>query len=326
MTIDWNGKRILITGGTGLIGSHLVEKLVGLEANVVVAARSANSRLPEFKSLSNKIEFHEVNLTSLNDCLDVTKNIDFVFHLAASPSSVSSISKNNVENFAPNTIMTLNMLEACRIKGIDNFLFTSSAQIYPDKGNSLNAFKEEDGLPANPKTTYGWSKILGEIACKSYFKDYRIKCSIVRIFNAYGEGDFLDPERARVVASLIRKAVLYPKEKFTIFGDGNQERAFLYVKDCVEGLLLAIEKANNAEPVNLGSEEVVKIKELAEKIAKISGKKIKIEYDLTGPRGINRYCADVTRMKRILGWKATTSLDEGLNKIFNWAVQELKSN
>jgi nucleoside-diphosphate-sugar epimerase len=116
---------------------------------------------------------------------------------------------------------------------------------------------------------------------------------------------------------------LYPKEGFRIFGDGKQERAFLYVKDCVEGLILAMMKIENAEPINLGSDEVISIEELAKKIIAISGKRIEIEYDLSGPRGTNKYCADTTRMREILGWEPKTPLDIGLKKTYEWAKRKL---
>jgi nucleoside-diphosphate-sugar epimerase len=206
---------------------------------------------------------------------------------------------------------------------VERFLFTSSACVYREKSSELNIFREEDAYPANPATTYGWAKILGEIACKSYYEDYGIKCSVVRIFNAYGENENLDPKWSHVIPSLIRKAILYPKEKFTVFGDGKQERAFLYVGDCVEGLIRAMEKIENADPINLGSEEIISIDALAKKIVNLSGKNIKIEYDLSGPKGTYKYCADTTKMKKILEWKPKVALDEGLKRTYKWAEKEI---
>ena len=219
--------------------------------------------------------------------------------------------------------MNTNMLEAARINDVERFLFTSSACVYRDQERGLNSFKEEDAIPANPLTTYGWAKLLGEIQCKAYHQDYGIKCSAPRIFNAYGENETLDPKWSHVIPSLIRKAISYPEEGFRIFGDGKQERAFLYVEDCVDGLLLNMEKVTDAEPINLGSHELTSIKVLAEKIIEISGKDIEIEYDLTGPKGTNRYCADTTRMEQILDWMPTTTLEEGLKSTYKWATGEL---
>jgi nucleoside-diphosphate-sugar epimerase len=187
----------------------------------------------------------------------------------------------------------------------------------------LNQFREEDGLPAWPATTYGWAKILGEIGGQAYHQDFRLKTCSVRIFNCYGERENLDPRWSHVIPSMARKAIRYPKEGFRIFGDGKQERAFLYVKDCVRGLILAMEKIEDGSVINLGSEELVSIGELAKKVAALSGKEIKIEYDLSGPQGTQRYCADTSHLRKTLGWVPDTPLEKGLRNIYQWAEKEL---
>lgn len=319
----FKGKKVLITGGAGFIGSHLAEKLVEIGAEVIVADNLSRGRIENLANVLNKIEFRKVDLTDLYACIEVSKGVDFIFHLASNVGGIHYISKRNVEQLTPSAIMNLNMLEAARINDVENFLFTSSACIYRATSEGLNIFKEEDGYPANPPTTYGWAKILGEIACKAYYKDYGIKCSVVRIFNAYGERENLDLKWAHVIPSLIRKAIMYPKERFVIMGDGSQQRAFLYVKDCVEGLLLAMLKANDAEPLNLGSSELISIKELAMKIISILNKDVKIEYDLSAIIGVKKYCADLKKMKEKLEWEPKTSLDEGLRRTIEWAEKEL---
>jgi nucleoside-diphosphate-sugar epimerase len=312
-----------VTGGAGFIGGHLVEKLLSLGSTVVVADNFSRGRIENIQNFLDKIVLHYTDLTKMENCIKVTKEIDCVFHLAAPVGGIHYIKDENVKNLTPAVLMNTNMLEACRINDVKKFLFTSSACVYREKNSELNIFREEDAYPANPATTYGWAKILGEIACKSYYRDYGIKCSIVRIFNAYGEKENLDPKWSHVIPSLIRKAILYPKEKFTIFGNGKQERSFLYVKDCVDGLILAMEKIENAEPINLGSDEVISISTLAKKIINLSGKNIEIDYDLSGPKGTYRYCADTTKMKKVLGWKPTMPLDMGLKRVYEWAKKEL---
>jgi len=316
-------RKVLVTGGAGFIGSHLVEKLLELGCDVRVADNLSRGTIENIKPFLSKIKFHKTDLTNLENCLSVTEDIEHVFHLASSVGGVQYIRTENVDNLTPSVLMNVNMLEAARICGVEGFAFTSSACVYREKNSSLNRFKEDGAFPAEPPTTYGWAKILGEVACRSYHKDYGIKCAVVRIFNAYGEKENLDPRWSHVVPSLIRKAVLYPKEKFRVFGDGNQERAFLYVKDCVEGLIVATERISDAEPVNLGGEEVTSIRRVAEKIVSLSGKDIEIEFDPSGPRGVNRYCADTTKMKTILNWRPRTSLEEGLKKTYQWAEEVL---
>jgi len=319
----WEGKKVLVTGGAGFIGSHLTKRLVDLGCEVYVADNFSRGRKENIESFLDKVHLYTVDLTKQGNCLLVTKDIDYVFHLAASVGGIQYIKKENVEGCTPSLLMNTNMLEAAITNGIERFLFTSSACVYREKSLELNEFKEEDAFPANPLTTYGWAKIIGEILCKAYHLDYGIKTSVVRIFNAYGENENLDPKWSHVIPSLIRRAILYPEEEFKVFGDGKQERAFLYVQDCVDGLLLSMEKIVDGTPINLGSEEVISIAELAEKIVKISGKDIEIEYDLSGPRGTHKYCADITKMKKVLGWSPKTPLEEGLRKTYEWARREL---
>jgi nucleoside-diphosphate-sugar epimerase len=312
-----------VTGGAGFIGSRLVKKLLNLGCEVYVADNFSRGSKENLEPFLDKIHLYPVDLTKLENCLRVTKDVDYVFHLAAAVGGIHYIKKENVGGSTPSLLMNTNMLEAARINDIKKFLFTSSACVYREKNSSLNKFKEEDAYPANPLTTYGWVKLMGEIQCRSYYLDYGIKSSVVRIFNAYGEKENLDSKWSHVIPSLIRKAILYPKEEFRIFGDGSQERAFLYIKDCIDGLLLSMEKITDADPINMGSEEIVSINELATKIIKLSGKNIDVKYDQYGPQGTYRYCADITKMKKVLGWEPQISLDEGLRRTYEWAKRKL---
>lgn len=319
----WEGKRVLVTGGAGFIGSHLAKRLLELGCKVYVADNFSRGRKEDIEPVLDEIQLHTVDLTNLENCLLATKGINYVFHLAASVGGIQYIKKENVEGSTPSLLMNTNMLEAAARNKVERFLFASSACIYREKKLQLNEFKEEDGFPADPATTYGWAKIMGEIQCKSYYLDYGIKTSVVRLFNCYGENENLDPKWSHVIPSLIKKAILYPEEEFKLFGDGKQERAFLHVQDCVDGFLLSMERIEDGGPVNLGSEEVVSIGELAKKIVKLSGKDMNINHDLSGPQGTHRYCANTTKMRRVLGWSPKISLDEGLRRTYEWVRREL---
>ncbi len=319
----WKDKNVLVTGGAGFIGSNLSQKLMEYGSNVFIADNFSRGKMENIEPFLDKIHLYCVDLTKSENCLQVTKNIDYIFHLAASVGGIHYIKKENVEGLTPSILMNINLLEAARINDVEKFLFTSSACVYGEKTLSINQFKEEDAFPAHPLTTYGWAKIMGELLCKSYYLDYSLKSSVVRIFNAYGENENLDPRWSHVIPSLIRKSIQYPKEGFKIFGDGNQERAFLYVQDCVDGLILSIEKISNADPINLGSSELVSIKELAKKIINLSNKSINIEYDLSGPQGTHKYYADTNKMEKILEWKPSVTLNEGLERTYNWAERKL---
>jgi nucleoside-diphosphate-sugar epimerase len=321
--VDWKDKKVLVTGGTGFIGSHLVKKLLDIGCDVSVADNFSRGRIENIESFLDKIHLYRVDLTELENCMLAAKDIDYIFHLAASVGGIHYIKRENVEGSTPSILMNTNMLEASVKNNVEKFLFASSACVYSEKSLELNEFKEEDAFPANPPTTYGWAKVMGEIQCRSYHVDYGLKTSSIRIFNCYGENENLDPRWSHVIPSLIRKAIRYPKEEFKLFGDGRQERAFLYVGDCVEGFLVAMEKIADGDAINLGSEEVTTISKLAEKIVKLSGTDIDMEYDLSGPQGTHRYCADTTKMKEVLDWSPKIPLDEGLRKVYDWARSEL---
>ena len=321
--MNWKGKEVLVTGGAGFIGSHLVKKLLDMGCDVTVADNFSRGRKENIEPFLDKIHLYQVDLTNLENCVLATKDIDYVFHLAASVGGIHYIKRENVEGSTPSILMNTNMLEASVKNGVERFLFASSACVYSERSLELNEFKEEDAFPANPPTTYGWAKVMGEIQCRSYYLDYGLKTSSVRIFNCYGENENLDPRWSHVIPSSVRKAISYPKEEFKLFGDGKQERAFLYVGDCVEGFLLAMEKITDGDVINLGSEEVVSIGKLADEIVKLSGKDINVEYDLSGPQGTHRYCANTEKMKKVLGWRPNTPLDEGLRRTYEWARREL---
>lgn len=317
------GKKVLVTGGAGFIGSHLARTLIEKGCEVYIADNFSRGRKENIATIMDRIQLYTTDLTKLEHCIMATKEIDFVFHLAASVGGIQYIKKENVEGSTPSLLMNTNMLEAARINNVERFLFASSACIYEERSTELNEFREEDAYPANPATTYGWAKLMGEIQCRAYHLDYGLKTSSVRIFNAYGEHENIDPRWSHVIPSLIRKTVLYPKEGFKMFGDGKQERAFLHVQDCVDGLIRSMEKIEDGEPINIGSEELVTISELAEKVVRLSGKNIGLEYDLSGPQGTHRYCANTTKMKDVLGWSPEVSLDDGLRRIYEWEKGEL---
>jgi nucleoside-diphosphate-sugar epimerase len=302
--MQWKDKKILVTGGAGFIGSHLVNTLLNLGSDLYVADNFSRGTREHLAPILDKIHLYNVDLVKSENCVLVTRGMDYVFHLAASVGGIHYIRKENVAGSTSSLLMNTNMLEAARLNDIQRFLFTSSACVYREKSLELNRFREEDAYPAHPLTTYGWVKLLGEIQCRSYHLDYGLKSSVPRIFNAYG---------------CMRKVILYPQEDFSVFGDGQQERAFLYIKDCVEGLILAMEKSENADPINLGSDAAISINELVQKIIAISGKDIEIDYDLSGIQGTHRYCADTSKMQRVLGWRPKIKLEEGLKRTYKWA-------
>ena len=323
--MDWEDSTSLVTGGAGFIGSHLVDELVDRNARVIVADDFSRGGVEHIEHVLDDIELRPVDLTTRSGAIRATEDVDHVFHLAASVGGIHYIQRENVGGLTPSVLMNQQMLEAARINDIDKFLFASSACIYRQEHDDLNRFSEEQAIPADPHSTYGWAKVLGEVACQAYHEDCDIDTGMVRIFNCYGPRENLDPESSHVIPSLCRKVIEEPDGgSIELFGDGTQERGFIYVTDLVDGMIRTIESKVDGEPINIGNgEEVVTINELAETIIDISGKDISIEHDLSMPTGTDKYAADTKKMEAALDWTPDTALSEGVKKVYEWAAEEL---
>ena len=324
----WNDRTVLIAGGAGFIGSFLTEASLDHDANIVVADNFSRGNFEKIVHLKDQIEIKPVDLTTHKGCIEATEDVDDVFHLAASVGGIHYIQRENVHGLTPSVLMNQHMLEAARINDVDRFMFASSACIYRQQHDDLNRFSEDQAIPANPHSTYGWAKVLGEVACDAYHTDTDIDTGAVRIFNCYGPRESLDPDRSHVIPSLCRKAIEAENgDSIELFGDGTQERGFIYVTDLAEGMIRAMEKKTDGEPINLGNgDEVVSINELTEKIIDISGKDLSIEHDLSKPTGTDRYAIDDTKMKDELDWEPSVSLEEGLREVYEWAEAELEGS
>ncbi|QKY22020.1 NAD-dependent epimerase/dehydratase family protein (plasmid) [Halolamina sp. CBA1230] len=322
---DWGNQTVLVTGGAGFIGSFLTEELNSRGADVIVADNFSKGH-DKLEHIADDVEIRPVDLTTHKGCIEATEGVDHVFHLAASVGGIHYIQRENIGGLTPSVLMNQHMLEAARINDIDRFLFASSACIYRQEHDDLNKFSEDQAIPANPHSTYGWAKILGEVACDAYHEDSEVQTSSVRIFNAYGPRENLDPDSSHVIPSLCRKAIeAEDGDSIELFGDGTQERGFIYVTDLVDGMIETMEKKSDGEPINLGnSKEVVSMNELAEKIIEISGKDLSIEHDLSMPTGTDKYAADMTKMKAELDWEPSVKLEDGLERVYEWAEKELE--
>jgi UDP-glucose 4-epimerase len=318
-------KTVLVTGGAGFIGSHLTDRLLEAGEDVVVADDISRGNIRNIEHQLEQVEFRPVDLTTIEGCLRATEGVDQIFHLAASVGGIHYIQRENVGGLTPSVLMNQYMLEAARINDIDRFLFASSACIYRQRHDALNRFSEEQAFPANPHSTYGWAKIFGEVACEAYRDDYDIQASSVRIFNAYGPRENLDPDSSHVIPSLCRKIIeAADGGSIELFGDGTQKRGFIYVRDLVEGMIRTMEADFDAPTINLGkASEVVTINELAERLIDVADADLDIQHDLSKPTGTDQYCADTTRMREVLDWEPEVSLDEGLRKMYSWVEREL---
>jgi len=320
----WRGKRVLVTGGASFLGSHLVDKLVELNANVRVADDFSSGKA---ENLAKSMDYIEVLKGDLKDkCFaeSAIKDVDLVFHLAASHGGRGYID-THVAECCSNMALDGLVFESAFKAGVDRICFASSACVYPTNLQSKGAsrqvllLKEEMADPFSSGNAladgeYGWAKLMGEMTLKAYHKEYGIKCSICRIFTAYGERE----NETHAIMALIAKAFI-KMDPYVIWGTGEQDRNFTYVSDIIEGFILAMEKITDGTPVNIGTSEHIKIKESAERIFEYTRFKPKsILFDTSKPEGVFSRAADISRAKKVLGWEPKVSFDEGLKQTIDW--------
>lgn len=310
----YKNKKILVTGGTGLIGRPLVEKLVKEEAYVIVVSLDDPSTAPK------GIKFERVDLREFSNCMEVCKGKDIVFHLAGIKGSPLLTQRQPASFFVPTITFNTNMMEAARRQKVSRFLYTSSVGVYAPS----EIFHEDNvwkTFPSENDRFAGWAKRMGELQAESYKIEYGWdKISIVRPANVYGPFDNFDPKTAMVIPSLINRA-LSGENPLTVWGDGSPIRDFIYSKDVAEGMILAVEKGVNV-PINLGSGSGVTIRQIAQTIAKnVPNGPIKIVWDKSKPKGDAKRLMDIKRAKKLLGFKPKYSLEEGIKETIEWYIK-----
>jgi nucleoside-diphosphate-sugar epimerase len=240
---------------------------------------------------------------------------------------IGYITKVGADIMHDNILINTHMLEASVEENVDRFFFASSACVYPNykqKKELVPGLKEEDALPADPNEYYGWEKLFTEMLCRAYRTDYDLHTVIARFHNIYGPYGTYEGGKEKAPAALCRKvAMAKDGDSIVIWGDGKQTRSFLYVDDCVRGVWMLVEK-DYPEPLNIGSDRLVTIDELADIIIKISGKKLRKEYDLSKPQGVRGRNSDNTKITAVLGWKPKVSLEKGLEITYKWIEEQIK--
>jgi GDP-D-mannose 3',5'-epimerase len=309
--------RILIAGGNGFVGSHLAKYLLHQGNYVRVADISSNDYMKsEYCSEELKLD-----LRNLNNCLLATKGMDRVYNLAANMGGIGFITEVGAEVMRDNMMINNYMLEASRLNKVGRYFFSSSACIYPtylQKDTNVKGLREEDAYPADPDNFYGWEKLLAEKTCEAYQRDYGMDIRVARYHNIYGPEGTYKGGREKSPAALCRKvAEASNPGRITIWGDGNQTRSYCYIDDCVRGTVMLMESEYD-KPMNLGSERLVTINELADIIIQISGKTITKNYDLSAPQGVRGRNADISLARSVLGWEPKISLEEGLTNTYRW--------
>jgi len=322
--VDWTNSKVLVAGGAGLIGSHMARTLLDRGARVRVADDLSSGSLNNIKDIKNKIDFHQIDLREKKNCLKMTKGIDYVFQFAANMGGIGYITSIGADIMRDNILINTNMLQSAYENKVDKYFYSSSACVYPEylqKDAKVTPLKEDDAYPADPDQFYGWEKIFTEKLCEAYRTDYAMNIKIARFHNIYGEVyTAFDKQKGKAPCHLIMKALRYPDQDYVVWGDGKQTRSFLYIDDCVEAVLRLMD-SDYTGSINIGSDRMVTIDELAEMTIKISGKKIEIKHDMSKPQGVRGRNADLTLVKKVLNWEPSVSLEEGLKRTYAWAQE-----
>lgn len=318
---------VLVTGAGGFIGHHLVKYLKARGETV----RGVDIKEPEFEPTAAD-EFKIADLREHVGWASVAADVEEVYHLAADMGGIGYITADHAGVSTNNALMNLHMLDALRIYRPKKVFFASSACVYPDYRQDdadVTALKESDAHPAAPEEGYGWEKLFMEKLCQWYREDFGLETRVARFHNVYGPLGTYDGGKEKAPAALCRKIALAPEvntghleDAIEVWGDGEQTRSFMYIDDCVEGIVRIME-SDYTEPLNLGSDRLVTINELIKIISRVSGKAISKYYNESAPQGVRGRNSDNTLIREVLGWEPSITLEEGLAKTYSWIEEQV---
>jgi GDP-D-mannose 3',5'-epimerase len=320
-----NDDLTLVTGAGGFIGGHLVGALI----SDGVPVRAVDCKpLPQWHQRHPAAQNLVRDLTSADACDDVVRGVGTVYNLAADMGGMGFIEHNRALCML-SVLINTHLLMAARHCGVRRFFYSSSACVYAaehQRSPDVTALREEDAYPAEPEDGYGWEKLFSERMCRHFREDFGLETRVARYHNVYGPHGTFDGGREKAPAAICRKvamASLTGRHEIEIWGDGRQTRSFTYIDDCIDGTKL-IAEGDYADPLNLGSSELVTIDELVSIVESIGGVLLDRSYDRSAPQGVRGRNSDNSLIRTIYGWEPSTPLVSGLEKTYEWVYGEIK--
>jgi len=315
---------ILVCGAGGFIGGHLVADLrkQGLTIRAV-----DQKPLGDWYQRFDDVESLQLDVSLLEACERATAGCGTVYNLAADMGGMGFIELNKALCMLTVLINT-HLLMAARKHGVERFFYSSSACVYnadKQRNENVTALKEEDAYPALPEDGYGWEKLFSERMCRHFREDFGLATRIARYHNVYGPNGTYDGGREKAPAAVCRKVIaakLSGKHDIEIWGDGHQTRSFMYIDDCVKGSQMLL-NSDFVEPINIGSSELVSINQLVDLVEEIAGVKLRRNYNLSAPKGVNGRNSDNSLIQKVFGWEPGTKLRAGMEITYRWIYDEM---
>lgn len=322
-----NGKVIVVCGAGGFIGGALIAELrrQGYSRLRAVDKKPLTRWYQRFSDVENLV----LNLEHRDACYQALQGADECYNLAADMGGMGFIELNKGLCML-SVLINTHLLMACRDLGVPQFFYASSACVYAgykQRQTDIPGLKEEDAYPADPEDGYGWEKLFSERMCRHFREDFGIRTRVARFHNVYGPNGTFDGGREKAPAAVSRKVIdakMKGRHEIEIWGDGRQTRSFMYIDDCVKGIL-AIMASDIEVPINLGSDEMVSINQLVDIVEDIAGVKLQRNYNLNAPKGVRGRSSDNTLIQQKLGWAPGIRLRDGMAKTYAWIEEQMKS-
>lgn len=318
-------KKVVICGGGGFIGGHLV---ADLRRQGYTNIRSVDIKpQTEWYQRFADVENLTLDLRDKQNCYTALQGATHVYNFAADMGGMGFI-ENNKALCMLSVLINTHLLMAARDIGVERFFYSSSACVYnvdKQKSPEVVPLKEEDAYPAMPEDGYGWEKLFSERMCRHFREDFGLQTRVARFHNVYGPYGAYDGGREKAPAAICRKVIqakLSGKYEIEVWGDGTRTRSFMYIDDCLKGIQMIME-SDILEPINLGSSELVTINQLIDIVEDIAGIEVKRIYDVTKPQGVNGRNSDNTKIRQYLGWEPSTPLRVGLEKTYAWIYNQM---